>query len=171
MFISFVICTITYLSMAVLGYLIYGQNVQSQVTLNLPTQKLSSKIAIYTILAGPIAKYALTITPIATAIESVLPDRYQDSKSIGILVRMSLLISTVVMAMVLPSFQSLTSLSGAALIVIVSFFLPCACYLKIFKVYQKWGTELAGILTIMLMSAVVGAVGTYSSIAQTVKHN
>ncbi|KAH8481927.1 hypothetical protein H0E87_029406 [Populus deltoides] len=171
MFISFVICTITYLSMAVLGYLIYGQNVQSQVTLNLPTQKLSSKIAIYTILAGPIAKYALTITPIATAIESVLPDRYQDSKSIGILVRMSLLISTVVMAMVLPSFQSLTSLSGAALIVIVSFFLPCACYLKIFKVYQKWGTELAGILTIMLMSVVVGAVGTYSSIAQTVKHN
>lgn len=171
MFVSFVICTITNLSMAVLGYLIYGQNVQSQVTLNLPTQKLSSKIAIYTILAGPIAKYALTITPIATAIESVLPDRYQDSKSIGILVRMSLLISTVVMAMVFPSFQSLTSLSGAALIVIVSFFLPCACYLKIFKVHQKWGTELAGILTIMLMSVVVGAVGTYSSIAQTVKHN
>ncbi|XP_061951910.1 amino acid transporter AVT1J-like [Populus nigra] len=171
MFVSFVICTITNLSMAVLGYLIYGQNVQSQVTLNLPTQKLSSKIAIYTMLAGPIAKYALTITPIATAIESVLPDRYQDSKSIGTLVRMSLLISTVVMAMVFPSFQSLTSLSGAALIVIVSFFLPCACYLKIFKVHQKWGTELAGILTIMLMSVVVGAVGTYSSIAQTVKHN
>ncbi|KAJ6958127.1 hypothetical protein D5086_032218 [Populus alba] len=171
MFISFVICTVTNISMAVLGYLIYGQNVQSQVTLNLPTQKLSSKIAIYTILAGPIAKYALTITPIATAIESVLPDRYQDSKSTGILVRMSLLISTVVMAMVFPSFQSLSSLSGAALVVIVSFFLPCACYLKIFKVYQKWGTELAGILTVMLMSVVVGAVGTYSSIAQTVKHN
>ncbi|KAJ6759257.1 hypothetical protein OIU74_025849 [Salix koriyanagi] len=171
MFISFVMCTITNLSMAVLGYLIYGQNVQSQVTLNLPTQKLSSKIAIYTILAGPIAKYALTITPVAAAVESVLPDRYQDSKPIGILIRMSLLTSTAVMAMVFPSFQSVTSLSGAVLIVVVSFLLPCACYLKIFKVNQKWGIELACILTIMLMSVVGGAVGTYSSIAQTVKHN
>ncbi|KAF9662695.1 hypothetical protein SADUNF_Sadunf18G0081000 [Salix dunnii] len=171
MFISFVMCTITNLSMAVLGYLIYGQNVQSQVTLNLPTQKLSSKMAIYTILAGPIAKYALTITPVANAIESVLPDKYQDSKPIGILIRMSLLTSTAVMAIVFPSFQSVTSLSGAVLIVVVSFLLPCACYLKIFEVNQKWGIELAGILTIMLMSVVGGAVGTYSSIAQTVKHN
>lgn len=62
---------------AILGYLIYGQNVQSQVTLNLPVQKLSSKIAIYTILAGPIAEYSLTITPIANAIEIRLPGNYQ----------------------------------------------------------------------------------------------
>ncbi|KAJ6759256.1 hypothetical protein OIU74_025848 [Salix koriyanagi] len=171
MFISFVMCTITNLSMAVLGYLIYGQNVQSLVTLNLPTKKLSSKIAIYTILAGPIAKYALTITPVANAIESVLPDRYQDSKLIGILIRMSLLISTAVMAIVFPSFQSVISLCGAVLIVVVSFLLPCACYLKIFEVHKKWGIELSGILTIMLLSLVVGAVGTYSSIAQTVRHN
>ncbi|XWS16932.1 hypothetical protein CRYUN_Cryun33cG0024300 [Craigia yunnanensis] len=40
---SSVICTITYMSMAVLGYLIYGQNVQSLVTLNLPTEKVSSR--------------------------------------------------------------------------------------------------------------------------------
>ncbi|KAH7569289.1 hypothetical protein JRO89_XS06G0138400 [Xanthoceras sorbifolium] len=168
--ISFVICTITYLTMATLGYLMYGQNVQSQVTLNLPTEKVSSKVAIYTILAGPIAKYALTVMPIATAIESRLPANYQDSKSISILIRMCLLVSTVVFAAVFPSFQSVASLSGAVLIVVVSFLLPCLCYLKIFEVYRNWGFELVTIVVIMLMSVFVGVLGTYSSIAQSVKH-
>ncbi|KAK0591777.1 hypothetical protein LWI29_007874 [Acer saccharum] len=90
--INFVICTITYVTMAALGYLIYGQNVQSQVTLNLPTEKFISKVAMYTILTGPIAKYASTIMPIATFIKSRLPANYQDSKSISILIRISLLV-------------------------------------------------------------------------------
>ncbi|XP_031285014.1 amino acid transporter AVT1I-like [Pistacia vera] len=167
---SFIICTITYLAMAILGYLIYGQNVQSQVTLNLPTEKVSAKVAIYTVLAGPIAKYALTVMPISTAIESRLPANYQDSKSISLIIRMALLLSTVVLAAVFPSFQSVASLSGAFLIVVVSFLLPCVCYLKMFQVYKNWGFELAGIVVITLMAVLVGILGTYSSIAQTVKN-
>lgn len=155
--------------MAILGYLIYGQNVQSQVTLNLPTDKVSSKVAIYTILASPVAKYALTVMPIATAIESRLPANFQENKSTIIVIRMSLLVSTVVLAAVFPSFQSVVSLSGAFLIVIVSFLLPCVCYLKIFEAYRNWGFELFGIVVIMLMAVFVGVLGTYSSIAQTVK--
>ncbi|KAJ0031611.1 hypothetical protein Pint_14283 [Pistacia integerrima] len=95
---SFIICTITYLTLAILGYLIYGQNVQSQVTLNLPTEKVSSKVAIYTVIAIPIAKFALTVMPIATAIENGLPANYQDSKPTGIIIRVALLVSTVVCA-------------------------------------------------------------------------
>ncbi|PSS04317.1 Vacuolar amino acid transporter like [Actinidia chinensis var. chinensis] len=166
---SFIICTITYVSMAILGYLIYGHTVQSQVTLNLPKEKISSKVAIYTILAGPIAKYALTIMPVASAIESSLPANYQDSRHISILIKMFLLVSTVVFAVLFPSFESVTSLSGAVLIVAVSFLLPCVCYLKIFGVYRNMGYELAGIVGIILLAVLVGVVGTYSSITQTVK--
>ena len=36
--------------MAILGYLMYGDDVESQVTLNLPEGKLISKLAIYTAL-------------------------------------------------------------------------------------------------------------------------
>ncbi|KAH9654164.1 Aa trans domain-containing protein [Citrus sinensis] len=143
--ISFAICTITYLTMAVLGYLIYGQNVQSQVS-----------------------NYKI-VMPIATAIENRLAANYKDCKSASILIRMSLLVSTVVLAAVFPSFQSVTSLSGAFLIVVVSFLLPCVCYLKIFQVHRNWGYELIGILIIMLLPVFVGVLGTYSSIAQTVK--
>ncbi|XVE98668.1 hypothetical protein REPUB_Repub03eG0127200 [Reevesia pubescens] len=167
---SFVICTITYTSMAVLGYLIYGQNVQVQVTLNLPTEKAISKVAIYTVLAAPIAKYTLTVMPIGTTIESRLPANYRGRKAISVFIRMSILISTVVLAVVFPSFQSVMTLTGAALVVCVSFLFPCLCYLKTFEVYRNWGIELAGIVVIMLLALLVGMVGTYSSITQTVKH-
>lgn len=155
--------------MAILGYLIYGHNVQSQVTLNLPKEKISSKVAIYTVLAGPIAKYALTIMPISTAIESFLAAKYQENKPISILIKILLLISTMVCAILFPSFESVSSLSGALLIVLVSFLLPCVCYLKIFGIYRHFGYELAGISGIILLAVLVGAVGTYSSIAHTVK--
>ncbi|CAB4304129.1 unnamed protein product [Prunus armeniaca] len=55
----FILCTIGYASMAVLGYLMFGSTVQSQITLNLPTETLSSKIAIWTALINPLSKYAL----------------------------------------------------------------------------------------------------------------
>ncbi|KAL7193688.1 hypothetical protein ACSBR2_025327 [Camellia fascicularis] len=145
LFLRFVVCTIMYVSMAILGYLMYGQTVQSQVTLNLPQEKLSSKVAIYTILVGPIAKYSLTIMPVATAIENCLPANYQHNKPIGMLIRLVLLISTVILAVLFPSFKSVTSLSGAFLIVSVSFLLPCFFYLKIFGVYRNLGYELVGI--------------------------
>ncbi|KAB2604369.1 vacuolar amino acid transporter 1-like [Pyrus ussuriensis x Pyrus communis] len=38
---SFIVCTASYASMAVLGYSMFGSRVESQITLNLPTQKLS----------------------------------------------------------------------------------------------------------------------------------
>ncbi|XP_057462758.1 amino acid transporter AVT1I-like isoform X3 [Actinidia eriantha] len=166
---SFIVCTITYVSMAILGYLINGHTVQSQVTLNLPKEKISSKVAIYTILGGPIAKYALTTMPVASSIESSLPANYQDNRHISILIKMFLLVSTVVFAVLFPSFESVISLSGAVLIVAVSFLLPCVCYLKIFGVYRNMGYELAGIVGIILLAVLVGVVGTYSSITQTVK--
>lgn len=62
--VCFVFCTITYAAMAVSGYLMFGSNVQSHITLNLPIEKLSSEIAIYTTLVNPISKYAQMVTPL-----------------------------------------------------------------------------------------------------------
>ena len=72
----FTLCTISYASMAVFGYLMFGSNVQSQITLNLPTEKLSSRVAICTTLVNPIAKYALMVTPVVNAIKSWFPYQY-----------------------------------------------------------------------------------------------
>ncbi|KAL4569201.1 hypothetical protein LXL04_024835 [Taraxacum kok-saghyz] len=167
---SFTICTTTYMTMAILGYLIYGDDVESLVTLNLPTEKTSAKVAIYTILAGPVAKYAITIMPIASAIENYLPVKHRDNKVISATIKMCVLASTVVLAITLPSFESVASLSGAALVVSVSFLLPCACYLKIFQVYRSFGFDLFLIMGLVVLAILLGVAGTYSSVIETFKH-
>lgn len=151
--------------MAVVGYLMFGQHVESQVTLNLPTNKVSSKIAIYTTLAGPIAKYALIITPIANAIES----QVSTHRLSCIIIRTLLLLSTVFVALLFPFFGLLMALVGAILNVTVSILLPCICYLKIFG-GKKWRYEFVIIVGIILVAILVGVMGTYSSIVQIMKH-
>ena len=65
--IGFIGATIRYTSMD-------GPTLYSQITLKLPTKKISSKIAIYTAwLSTPLSKYALRMEPIASATESSLP--------------------------------------------------------------------------------------------------
>ncbi|XVF70072.1 hypothetical protein PTKIN_Ptkin11bG0132000 [Pterospermum kingtungense] len=67
--ICFITATVNYGSMAILGYMMYGEHLKPQVTLNLPLKMVSARIAIYTTIITPLMKYALIMTPIATAIE------------------------------------------------------------------------------------------------------
>ncbi|KAJ8771871.1 hypothetical protein K2173_027048 [Erythroxylum novogranatense] len=164
----FALTALSYISMAAIGYLMFGENVQSQVTLSLPTRKVSSQIAIYTILVAPITKFALIFSPIPTAIENQLPRKYK-TKFISILLRTGLLISTLGVALGFPFFTLLVALIGSILIVTVSILLPCSCYLKISGVYRKWTFEAVMIWFIILFGLVVGVVGTYSSIKDIVK--
>ncbi|XP_030945688.1 amino acid transporter AVT1I-like [Quercus lobata] len=159
----FSLSTLSYILMAVLGYLMFGQDVQPQVTLNLPTSQVSSKIAIYTTLIGPLAKYALIVMPIANAIESRLP-RYYNIKLIYIFLRTLLLVSTIIVALVFPLFGILMALVGAILSITVSIILPCLCYLKISGGYQKWGFEVLIIVVIMINAVSIGVIGTYVSL-------
>lgn len=155
--------------MAVVGYLMFGQDTLSQITLNLPKGKISSKIAIYTTLAGPVAKYALIITPVAEALEGNLPSPY-DMKAICILLRTLLLISTVTVALIYPYFGTLMALVGAALTITVSVLLPCACYLKISKAYRMWRVETVIIFGIFIFGLSIGVLGTYSSLKEILGH-
>ncbi|KAK9996115.1 hypothetical protein SO802_020801 [Lithocarpus litseifolius] len=163
LFISFALSTLSYISMAIIGYLMFGQRLQSQVTLNLPTSKFSSKIAIYTTLVGPLAKYALVVTPIAEAMESQLPSNY-NIRAISILIRTLLLISRVIVALVIPFFGLLMAL------VSVSILLPCLCYVKIFESYKRLGLKLVIILGVVVLALSVGVMGTYSSLKEMVKY-
>ncbi|XP_010258432.2 PREDICTED: vacuolar amino acid transporter 1-like [Nelumbo nucifera] len=164
----FVISTIGYASMAVMGYLMFGSSVKSQVTLNLPIEKLSSRIAICTTLINPITKYALMITPIRAAFENGLPRRYNKGP-IRLLIRTTLLISTVIVALVFPFFGYLMALVGAFLSAIASMLLPCICYLKIFGNNQGLGYEPVIIMGILLFGISVVVVGTYTSLAQIIQ--
>ncbi|KAI8008987.1 Amino acid transporter AVT1J [Camellia lanceoleosa] len=165
---SFTVTTITYMSIAIVGYLMYGNDVESQITLNLPTGKASAEVAIYTTLLIPITRYALMLTPVANGIESGLSENYKNRTPVRLLIRMVLLFSTVVLACVFPYFESLMAIVGSIFVVLASFVLPCLFYLKISGSYQNWSYKEVGIVGIIIFGTVAGTFGTYSSIAELV---
>lgn len=148
--------------MAVLGYVMYGDKLKSQVTLNLPIEKLSSKIAIYTALVNPITKYSIIISPIAIALEE---SRLVSNN--GLCIRTVLVVSTTVVALVLPFFGYLMAFIGAFLGVSAAIVFPCLCYLKINKPSLL---ELMFLLLILIFGFVVAATGTFSSVRDIVEH-
>ncbi|MQM00773.1 hypothetical protein Taro_033514 [Colocasia esculenta] len=166
--VCFFLCTLNYGFMAVIGYLMYGGDLKSQITLNLPVGNISTKIAIFTTLINPFAKYALLVTPVATAIEEQLS--FNNKISISLFTRTSLVISTVVIALTVPLFGYFMSLIGSFLSVVASMLLPCICYLKISDATQRSKLELIIIMGIMAMGTVIGIIGTCSSLQQ-IAHN
>lgn len=165
--ICFAACTLNYGSMAILGYLMYGDDVKSQVTLNLPEGKMSSKLAIYTTLINPFSKYALMVTPIATAVEERLM-LAGNKRSVNLLIRTLLVVSTVVVALAVPFFGHLMALVGSLLSVMASMLLPCVFYLKIFGVARCGRAEVALIAAIIVLGSLVAATGTYSSLKKII---
>ncbi|XP_047951268.1 amino acid transporter AVT1J-like isoform X1 [Salvia hispanica] len=167
--VCFLYCTMSYGSMAVLGYLMFGSKVQSQVTLNLPTNLVSSKVAIYTTLVNPLAKYALMVCPIVKTLERrFLVGR---SRRWSILIRTALVASTIFVALVVPFFGYLMSLVGAFLSVTASIILPCLCYMKISGIYVRIGSELIVLCGIIVIGIIVLLVGTYTALLEILSHS
>ncbi|XP_023006242.1 amino acid transporter AVT1I-like isoform X1 [Cucurbita maxima] len=163
----FIICTFGYASMAVMGYAMFGSDIKSQITLNLPTGKISSLVAIYTTLVNPICKYALMTVPIVNAIKNRFPMNY-NTKPLSMLISTTLLVSNIIVALAIPFFGSLMSLVGAFLSVTASIILPCVCYLKISGNYKRFGLETVIISGIILIGVVAAIVGTYVAIVEIV---
>ncbi|KAK6793969.1 hypothetical protein RDI58_007422 [Solanum bulbocastanum] len=167
MLVCFVFSTVTYASIAIMGYLMFGSDLESQITLNLQPEKFSSKLAIYTALINPIAKYALMMTPIINRLEERLQS-YCDKKSFSYLNRTILMISSVTVALTIPFFGYLMSLVGAFLSVTTSILVPCLCYLKILGTHKKLGYELFIIGFIIPMGIIVLVTGTYTSMEEII---
>ncbi|GAB2221823.1 hypothetical protein Droror1_Dr00013013 [Drosera rotundifolia] len=166
LFVSFIITTITYLGMAVSGYLMYGDNVDTQITLNLPTNSVATQVAIYTTLLIPVTRYALMMTPVASAIENGMPENYRHMTSFRIAIRLVLLVSTTTLAYAFPYYETLVSVVGSIFVVLASFLLPCLCYLKISGSYRQWSFDSIAGLGIIGFGTLAGLFGVYSSIAE-----
>ncbi|KAF9663735.1 hypothetical protein SADUNF_Sadunf17G0083000 [Salix dunnii] len=167
--VCFVLCTLNYASMAALGYLMFGSNVQSQVTLSLPTHKLSSILAIYTALVNPIAKYALMVTPIVKVTKSWFPLSC-NNRPLSLFISTAFVISNVTVALSVPFFGDLMSLVGAFLSMTAAIVLPCLCYMKISRAYRRCGFEMVVLVSVVLLGIAVVVSGTYTSLLQIIGH-
>ena len=159
-----------YAATAILGYLMFGSQVEPEITLNLPKGKVSSKVAIYTTLINPITKYALMLTPVVNAAKMVVPCHYSSKRLTHLLVSTTLLVSTVVVALAVPFFGYLMTLVGSLLSVSASLVVPSICFLKISGAYKRFGYEMIINYGIILMGVAIAAVGTYSALIEIIKH-
>lgn len=144
----------------------FGEHLASQVTLNLPTKNISSKIAIYTTLMNPITKYALVIAPIAASVEETFP--FRESKMMSCIIRTCLVMSTVFVALLVPFFGYVMAFIGAFLSITVSILFPCLCYWKIAIGFKRIGVEMSVILMIVFIGTFVAVVGTYTALTNII---
>lgn len=167
--ISFILCTLLYSGMAVMGFTMFGEDTASQITLNLPKQFLASNIAVWTTVVNPFTKFALSMTPVALSLEELLPHNPDSMKhrSSSILIRTALVISTIGVALLVPFFGFVMAFIGSFLSMNVSLILPCACYLAIFgKKLPAYQVILCAM--VILVGFICLVLGSYSSLSSIV---
>ncbi|XP_066370066.1 amino acid transporter AVT1C-like isoform X1 [Miscanthus floridulus] len=160
--------TFLYAGAAVMGYKMFGEVTESQFTLNLPDNSLISKVAVWTTVANPITKYALTIIPLAMSLEELLPPNQQKYSTI-IMLRSSLVMSTLLIALSVPFFGLVMALVGSLFAMLVTYILPCACFLAILKTKVGWH-QIAACSFIIAVGVCCACVGTYSSLSKIIQN-
>ncbi|XP_066324690.1 amino acid transporter AVT1B-like [Miscanthus floridulus] len=160
--------TILFAGAAVMGYKMFGEATQSQFTLNLPENLVVSKIAVWTTVANPITKYALTITPLAMSLEELLPPNQQKYSNI-VMLRSALVVSTLLIALSVPFFGLVMALVGSLLTMLVTYILPCACFLAILRRKVSWH-QVAACSFIIVVGVCCACVGTYSSLSKIIQN-
>uniref|UniRef100_A0A0D9VB12 Amino acid transporter transmembrane domain-containing protein n=1 Tax=Leersia perrieri TaxID=77586 RepID=A0A0D9VB12_9ORYZ len=132
--------SILFAGAAVMGYKMFGESTQSQFTLNLPENLVVSKVAVWT------TKYANII-----------------------MLRSSLVASTLLIALSVPFFGLVMALVGSLLTMLVTYILPCACFLAILKTKVTWH-QIAACSFIIVVGVCCACVGTYSSLAKIIQN-
>ncbi|KAG9455976.1 hypothetical protein H6P81_000484 [Aristolochia fimbriata] len=169
--ICFIICTALYGGVAAMGFLMFGGDTLSQITLNLPKRSVASKVAVWTTIINPFTKYplyALLMNPLARSLEELLPLGTSHEYWVSVMLRTVLVISTVCVAFLLPFFGLVMALIGSLLSILVAIIIPALCFIKIVR-NKASSTEVTLSIAVVLLGVISAAFGTYSSLAGIVE--
>ncbi|KAK7395265.1 hypothetical protein VNO78_15816 [Psophocarpus tetragonolobus] len=165
LYICFGFCLVMYTSVGIMGYLTFGDSVASQFTLNMPKELYASEIATWTTVVTPVAKYALTLLPIALSIEELATSPRLRCHTISVVIRTSLVILSLLIALYIPYFGSLMALIGSFMSILVALIYPCACFLKIHG-GRSSNLEVTTCILIIVVGLICASAGTQSAVSK-----
>ncbi|RDX95690.1 Amino acid transporter AVT1H, partial [Mucuna pruriens] len=165
--VSFTLVTSLYTTSGFTGAKMFGPNV----TLSMPPKLFVTKIALWATVVTPMTKYALEFAPFAVQLEQRLPSSTSSRAKMIIrgTVGSFLLLVILALALSVPYFEHVLSLTGSLVSVAICLIFPCAFYMKI-----CWG-QISKPLLVLNMSIIafgflLGVMGTISSSKLLVKH-
>ncbi|KAG8375952.1 hypothetical protein BUALT_Bualt09G0012600 [Buddleja alternifolia] len=162
--VSFSVVTMLYTSLAFMGAKLFGPQVNPQITLSMPQTLIVTKIALWATVLTPMTKYALEFAPFAMQLEQNLPHSMKSRTKTIIrgTIGSILLLVILVLALSVPYFEHVLSLTGSLVSVGICIIFPCAFYTKIF--WNQITTPLLVInMFLITIGVLMGASGTISS--------
>lgn len=174
--VSYFIVILVYGAIEICGYLMYGVDTRKEITLNLIDSfpGALTRLVVWSIALNPMSKIAITVNPIALAIEEVMltPAEMQlptlRTNVFRAFIRTALGVGALFCALFVPYFARVTSFLGAFFAMLASVFLPCICYLKLFHHRlgkgEIWFNAILAVLSIIF--AIIGTISSFISPAE-----
>ncbi|KNC97552.1 uncharacterized protein SPPG_09433 [Spizellomyces punctatus DAOM BR117] len=130
--VTYLVVSAFYIAIAACGYLMFGNDVLPEITLNLASipsyNPVLNKLTLWLIAINPVTKYALAVRPVHMAIENTL----HLSPPFHLLARTVLSILILLTSLLFPQFHRLMGLLGSAFSGTVAIVFPLLCYWKLF---------------------------------------
>ncbi|CAI5760399.1 unnamed protein product [Candida verbasci] len=165
---TYSITIITDLSMAIIGYLMYGNKNSNEITNTLLLTK-GYPIWVYPLISGliclvPLAKTPLNAKPIISTLNSILITKNNNilNSVISFSIKIGVNFTFVVLAILFPEFDKILGMLGASICFIICNILPSLFYLKLCKninIYERLFVQL-----IIIISSIIGIFATYAVI-------
>ena len=164
---------------AYVGFLTWGYETEEEITNNLPTQGFKATVNIILVIKA-LLSYPLPFFAAADTLEHSLfrnkPEtpfpsfRNPDGshKPWGIVLKMGLVFSTLIMSIVIPHFTTLMGLIGNFTGTMLSFIWPCYFHMKLKWDTMEWYTISLNVFIICL-GFIIGSVGIYYSTFELIR--
>ncbi|KAJ3387144.1 hypothetical protein HDU92_002125 [Lobulomyces angularis] len=135
---SFSFVVAIYISFAAIGYLMFGETLMHEISLNLSNNKnynlYLTNFTIWLIAVNPLTKFPLTMSPVNQNLERILEKKFVDFKNkpiYTIIFRSFNCLLVLLVTILFPGFNNVIALLGSMFTMTVSVVFPCLCNLRL----------------------------------------